>query len=137
MGLEMKTHSARVVCRALILIMASPPAAFGELPPSAYQKMKENAPEHLQIKVLSVKTTKEQNGLQVVAEARVTAVKRSDSKRKVGDVIGIEYFHDTRRIDGPSAVPILVQDESYEAFLNQKMRFYSPAAGGESFPPAP
>jgi hypothetical protein len=124
-----------------IAYVAGTPAAFGDLPPAAYQKMQDNAPEHLQIKVLSVKTTEEQDGLQVFAEAKVTVVKRSGSGVKVGDVIGIEYFHDTRRVPGPSPVPTLVQDQSYEAFLRlysarQKIWSYSPAAGGASFPPA-
>ncbi len=63
--------------------------------------MQDDAPEHLHIKVLSVKTTQEKDGLQVVAEAKVTAVKHSESGVKVGDVIGIEYYHDTRQVPGP------------------------------------
>jgi len=137
----MKAGSARIVYLALIVIIASTPVAFGELPPAAYKKMQNNAPEHLQIKVLSVKTSQEQDGLQVFVEAKVTAVERSESGVKVGDVIDIEYFHDTRHVPGPSPMPILVQDQSYEAFLRlysarQKIWSYRPEARGASFPPA-
>jgi len=134
----MKIHSARIVCCALILIIASTPAAFGELPPYVYKNMQDNAPEHLQIKVQSVKTKEVKDGIQVFAEAKVTAVTRSTSNLKVGDIIRIEYFHSTRGVPGPSSVPILVQDRSYEAFLSRystRDKSFSPDAGGKSFPP--
>jgi hypothetical protein len=132
----MKTRSARMVCCALILIIASTPAAFGELPPFVYKNMQDNAPEHLQIKVLSVKTKEEKDGIQVFAEAKVTSITRSASNLKVGDVIRIDYFHSTRRVVGPSPVPLLVQDQLYEAFLSRystRDKSYSPDAGGRSF----
>lgn len=133
----MKTRSARMVCCALILIIASTTAAFGELPPSAYKRMQDEAPEHLQIKVLSVKTREMRDGVEVFAEAKVTAVIRSASDLKIGDAIRIEYFHSTRRAPGPSPVPILVQDQSCQAFLRRYSKpgkSYSSAAGGRSFP---
>jgi hypothetical protein len=125
-----------MVCCALILIIASTPAAFGELPPFVYKNMQDNAPEHLQIKVLSVKTKEEKDGIQVFAEAKVTSITRSASNLKVGDVIRIDYFHSTRRVVGPSPVPLLVQDQLYEAFLSRystRDKSYSPDAGGRSF----
>ena len=136
----MKTRSARMACCALVLIIASTTAAFGELPPSAYKRMQDEAPEHLQIKVLSVKTREMRDEIEVFAEAIVTAVIRSTSELKVGDAIRIEYFHSTRRAPGPSPVPILVQDQSYQAFLecySKRDKTYNSAAGGRSFPEVP
>ena len=133
----MKTHFARMVCCALILIIAGPPA-FGELPPYVYKTMQENAPEHLQIKVLSVKTREGKDQIQVLVEAKVTVVTRSDSHLKVGDIIRISYSHSTSHVPGPSAVPVLVEDHSYEAFLGRYStpdKSYSPGAGGRSFSP--
>ncbi len=131
----MKTRFARIVCCALILIIAGTPAAFGEMPPYVYKNLQDNAPEHLWIKVLSVKTKEGKEGAQVFAEAIATKVMRSASSVKVGDVIHIEYFHSTSRVPGPSPVPLLVQNQSYEAFLsrNSRDKSYSPEAGGKSF----
>ena len=136
----MKTRSARMACCALVLIIASTTAAFGELPPSVYKKMQDEAPEHLQVKVLSVKTKEMRDGVEVFAEVKVTAVIRSASDLKVGDAIRIEYLHGKRRAPvGPSPVPILVQDQSCQAFLSYSKRdkSYSSAAGGRSFPEVP
>ena len=99
--------------------------------------MQDAAPEHLQIKVLSVKTREMRDGIKVIAEAGVTTVIRSASDLKVGDAIRIEYLHSTRRAPGPSAVPILVQHQSCQAFLtrySKRDKSYSSAAGGSSFP---
>ncbi len=132
----MKTCFARIVCCALILIIAGAPAAFCELPPTVYKQLQDNSPEHLQIKVLLVKTKEVKNGAQVFVEATVINVMRSASNLKVGDVIRIEYFHSTSRAPGPGPVALLVQDQSYEAFLSRNStgdKSYSPAARGRSF----
>jgi hypothetical protein len=132
----MHTRSIRIVGCTLLLAIAGSRAAIGELPPGAYKRMQDKAPEHLQIRILSVKTQDKKNGIQVLAEARVTAVSRSACHLKVGDVIRINYFSSTRHVPGPSPVPLLVQDRSYLAFLERdsvRDKSYSPAAGGRSF----
>jgi len=129
--------SIRIVGCAVLLIIAGIQAAFGELSPDAYKRMQDKAPEHLQIRILSVNTQDEKDGSQVIAEAKVTAVTRSASHLKLGDVIRISYFHGTRLAPGSSPVPLLVQDQSYQAFLrcySTRDKSYSPEAGGKSFP---
>jgi hypothetical protein len=67
----------------------------------------------------------------------VTAVTRSASHLKLGDVIRISSFHGTRLAPGSSPVPLLVQDQSYQAFLrcySTRDKSCSPEAGGRSFP---
>jgi hypothetical protein len=132
----MKTRLARIFCCALILFIAGAPAAFGELPPYVYKNLQDNAPEHLRIKVLSVKTKEGKDGAQVSVEAIVTKVMRSASGLRVGDVIRIEYFHSTSHVPGPGPVALLVQEQSYEAFLSRNStpdKTYSPGARGHSF----
>jgi hypothetical protein len=125
-----------MVCCALILLIAGAPAAVGELPPYVYTNLQGNAPEHLQVKVLSVKTKEGKDGAEVFIGAKVTAVMRSASNLKVGDFIHIEYFHSTSRVPGPGPVPLLDQDQVYEAFLSRYSssdKTYTPAARGKSF----
>ena len=131
----MKTAS-----RALTLLLLA--AAVGaELPPSAYRERQQNAPEHLEIQVLSVSTRKtDEPGrvrTDVRAEAKVERVRRSASGLESGDVIRIRYDHTRHKepIAGPSEVPILERGRRGPAFLSKdpKSRTYLPAAGGYSF----
>ena len=131
----MKTCFARIVCCALILIIAGAPAAFCELPPTVYKQLQDNSPEHLQIKVLLVKTKEVKNGAQVFVEATVINVMRSASNLKVGDVIRIEYFHSTSRAPGPvlwrfCPGPVV---RGVPKPYSTGDKSYSPAARGRSF----
>ena len=130
---------ARACFLAVALVLSVQPV-LAELPPSAYKEMQSRAPEVLRIRVLSVQSTEKAmphgKDVSVRLRARVLGVTRSATKRKVGDVITINYV---RRIHnqpmaGPSEVPLLQKGNSYPAFLSGSAKAgYSPAAGGYSF----
>jgi len=135
----------RAVFGSLITCIALAVAANdarAELPPSAYAKMQKAAPESLTIEVREVKAdrTRGQGVTKVIvfARARVTAVERSKTHLKKGDVLFISYVHEKldEPIPGPSQVPILKIGQQCPAFLerlDQKPKEYRPAAGGYSF----
>jgi hypothetical protein len=97
--------------------------------------MQANAPESIEIEVLSVRTTRLTDEIDVVVEAKVMAVTRSASGLETGRVIRITYSHDTRTLAGPSPVPVLTRRQTYPAFLTKAKNrdVYEPAAGGKSF----
>ena len=133
-------HASRVV--GLLVLWA---AVFGtetraELPPGSYDKLRAEAQEALTGEVLSVETKELEVGkTEVVAEMKVTAVKRSKADLKKGDTLTVKYVHiDSTKLKGfagPRPVPILKKGETCTAFLNKKddEETYEPAAYGESF----
>jgi len=64
--------------------------------------MQKNAPEFLDIEVLSVKTTETADEILVDVESKVKGVTRSKSGLKVGEVIQINYARRTKPLAGPS-----------------------------------
>ena len=115
---------------------------YAELPPRAYEDMRNNSPEYLEIKVLKVS-----KGLciactrqSVEVEAEVLKTVRSAAGLKPGDGILVKYSHyrPRRRWAGPRSVPILKKGTICPAFLRQSAdgKYFEPAAGGASFEPS-
>lgn len=106
-----------------------------ELPPSAYEKMQQEAPEHLVMKVLNVRLEREGESQKVEAMAVVEQVLRSATKVKVGDVIRITYLHTPlpEGMVGPKPVPVLKDEAVVPAFLKNEGSAFVPVARAMSF----
>ena len=132
-----KRHDPSQTKRAalsILLVAVLVPVSQAELSPAVYKQMQKNAPEFLEIEVLSVKTTEVANDISVDVEARLTRVRRSKSGLKAGDVIHINYGRRTQLLAGPSPAPLLEKNKKYPAFVvRAHERNYEPAAGGKSF----
>jgi hypothetical protein len=118
----------RVVFAAALLLASL--ACSAELPPYVYEKQQREAPEAVVLRVRSVTV-----GADVVAEAQVEKVKRSQTGLKAGDTIRIRYENrqNHERRPGPGAVPVLEKGQRYEAYLAGAGRTFEPAAGARSF----
>lgn len=114
-------------------------AALAELPPSAYEAMQAEAPEHLQIHVLRVdiEPGKKESAQDVLIMVTVEKVLRTASGLKTGDLINVAYTLEDRPAGwvGPGQVPILTQGDNRVAYLRklEKPETYAPAAGAMSF----
>ena len=122
-----------------VVAIAVGAVSFAALPPSAYKSWQKEAPEHLAVKVRSVKTseTNKPNWVEVAVtvQVQVKQIHRSRSRLKIGDVIAIYY---ERRMfkgpwTGPAPVPLLVQGQDYPAYLKKVQQGYESAAGAYSF----
>jgi hypothetical protein len=119
---------------SIFLLVVSVLASKAELSPAIYKEMQKNAPELLEIEVLSVTTRETADEILVEVESRVKGVTRSKSGLKVGDVIRIDYSRRIKPLVGPSPVPLLEKKKSYPAFLTlAREKTYQPAAGAKSF----
>ena|SRR5258706_10218602 len=119
---------------SVLLVAVLVPVSQAELSPAVYKQMQKNAPEFLEIEVLSLKTTEASEEIGVEVEARVRLVTRSKSGLKVGDVIHIGYARRTKLLAGPGPVPLLEKNNKYPAFLVRRYeKGYEPAAGAKSF----
>jgi len=124
-----------VTCLLLLPISA----VFAELPPSAYEKMQNQAPEVLRVHVLRVDPSqgKAPDTREVTMLAEVLKVGRSKSRLKPGDMITVKYEVVSRQPGwtGPGEVPILKQDLETVAYLAPagSTLEYVPAAGAMSF----
>jgi len=113
--------------------------ALGELPPSVYETMQSEAPEHLQIQVLRVdiEPGEKEFTQEILIMATVEKVLRTSSGVKLGDLINISYQLEDRPPGwvGPGQVPILAQGDTHVAYLKklEKPETYAPAAGAMSF----
>lgn len=123
------------------------------------QKRRQQAPEHIRIKVLSIRKDADKTGttrtMLIWVKAKVEDVYQSESKLKVGDVVTIVYESVDEKASSDSlkaknsdetllaiveAVypPILEKDKSYPAFLKkQDSDFFVPVAEDYSFTDAP
>ncbi len=119
------------------LTTAIPPAR-ADLPPWAYARMQEAAPEVLTIEVKSVRTGicfLWCDGPKVILTARVLEVTRSASGLTPGDDIAIRY----RRVElpngwsGPRPIPVPSAGDRLPAWLVAEAGHYTPAAEGFSF----
>lgn len=119
----------------LLIITFAVQTALAELSPCSYKEMQKNAPEYLNLQILSVKTEKASESINVEIEAKVMAVHQSKSQVKPGDVIHLHYVHNTKPLVGPRPIPILEKGKVYPAFLtkSEDQEFYEPAAMGRSF----
>jgi hypothetical protein len=119
----------------LFLISFIYPGLFAELPPDAYRKMQDNAPEYLEIQIFKVN---KKNDL-ITVDARIDKVFRTECSLKPGVAITIKYEHIRSKlfIPGPRPIPILKKGKTYPAFLKKEKGkdFFSPAARGASFDP--
>lgn len=128
--------------RSLFLVVASLffcTALRAELPPSAYDKMHESAPEKLEIEVLQVDIKSDgESGKQTVdAVVRVEKVLRTATNVVADDIIRIAYTIEERPKGwaGPGEVPLLQENERTIAYLKRPSEVdpYGPAAGRMSF----
>jgi hypothetical protein len=132
-------RNCKPVALSLALLFLTQTAA-AELPPFVYKQWQQAAPEYLEIKVRSSKTSEtdagEYKSIDVVIEAEVLSVERSASGMMPGARIRISYQHRIYKqpLAGASQVPILGRDKIYPAFLKKvAVGVYEPAARGKSF----
>lgn len=130
---------------AVVLLAALP--AVAELAPEVYAALQQKAPEVLSLQVVEVKIDRDWHKpdgcgffefeveRDVVVQARVLAVTRSESGLRPGTVIQIPY-ESIRRCSGYSgarSIPLLEEEEKVVAYLAKNGRYYAPAARGASF----
>ena len=127
----------------LALIVATacalPNVARAELPPSAYEQMKDRATEVLEVEITRV-ALNERDGenlrdISVFADATVTGVTRSQSGVEVGDKISLRYM--TFEVISPGWVgpgPIRVVEEGgkYRIWFKKAGNYFYDAARGRS-----
>ena len=109
--------------------------------PDVYENLKNNAPESLYISVEKVETrwsVLPLSEVTVFVNAKVLSVYDSQSDLKKGDMITIIYKTVIFRPPGwvgPSAIPILDENKTYNAYLKKSDagKIYVPAARGRSF----
>lgn len=125
----------------VLLLLLTVGTLSAEIAPEQYREMQLNAPEYVEIKVLSVSKSYNlfSGNTKVKANAEVRTVIRSESNLTVGDRITIRYTHDKPRKfwAGPRSIPILKKKEETTAFLafDTETLVYVPAARGASFEP--
>ena len=136
---------ARTVIIAIFL--AAAPIAFGEIAPEVYAAMQRDAPELLQIEVLSADIDREWHKPDscgffefeiertVVVKARVHAVIRSRANVRSGAIIEIPYTSVKRcsGYAGPRSIALLSKRDRVLAYLMKSDRGFAPAARGASF----
>jgi hypothetical protein len=117
-------------------------AAFGALPPTAYMRWQQEAPEALLIRVLDVQSQTEEVDNQTSrthfkVTAVVLAIARTASQLKDGDQIIIEYTQTNhkRPMPGPEGMPTLIKQSIIPAFLGyiETKKTYYPKAHAYSF----
>jgi hypothetical protein len=124
---------------AVLVSVALAAAAYAELPPGSYERLKTDAQEKLKIKILTVeKKTQGERRLDVQFTAEVFEVERSRSGLRPGDTIQIKSYHWTKGYVGPKNPPLLPVGWIGIAYLNKadgsgKNRIYTLAAYGDSF----
>ena len=139
--------SLSITAAALRLLLAGCAFAWfagparAELPPQVYREQQRAAPESLEIRVRSVKSSRTKKADHTLithnVDADVQKVARTATGLKPGATITIRY---TQRVPdqplpGPSEVPTLKKAQVCPAFLARmkKENTYAPAAGGYSF----
>lgn len=108
-------------------------AAFAELPPGSYDKMRKEAPEVLIVEVTKITPTKNGKVTKYTTEVKVLSFEKSDSKLKKGDTITITYENVEGPFAGARQVPPLEKGGVYPAFLRKEGNTFIPAAAGMSF----
>ena len=127
-----------VVALAALVFVAPAP---GALPPGSYDKLKAEAQEKLQIKIVSVEQKAQSDRrLEVLFTAEVLEVERSQTGLKPGDIIQIQSYRWTKSYAGPKNPPLLPVGWIGIAYLNKAdgastgaVKAYTLAAYGASF----
>ena len=105
-----------------------------ELPPEAYERMKKNAEEVVDLTVVDVKHQFWIFRKKEWVQAKVTKVHRSKSGLKVGDLVEISYrFAPLGDAVGPAPIPQLDKGERYKSWISKRGKLFAPAAKGSSF----
>jgi hypothetical protein len=122
----------------VILIFLLVPAAYAELPPSAYEAMQAKAPEHVQMEVLRVDVQSGESPTQrrIHLIALTTAVLRTASGLKPNEIINILYTvtEHPEGWAGPGEIPIPKERDRSVAYLKKiGGGDFAPAAGRMSF----
>jgi len=129
------------VLAAAVALCAGLLTARAELPPGAYEELKNNASEVLTVKVLKIETPEGRKGhFPVLFTAKVLGVTRSKSGVVEGQTITIASYHVTKKARkkgfvGPRIPPLLSAGWEGRVYLNkpQDKKAYDIAAYGESF----
>lgn len=125
---------------------------WAELPPTAYEGMKEKAAIKAKILVTKVVTSlppaaadlsvekASKQPINIDVTAKVISVERGEGKAGAGSSLKISYGHAYRApgFVGPGLVPILLPGKVYEAYLGSDAAtpsLFVPAAGSQSFEP--
>jgi hypothetical protein len=119
---------------ALIALLSFGPAAQGQAKEDDKQRA---APEKLVLHVKSV--TK--RGDELVADAEVRKVHRSQAGLKAGETVRIMYRHQNtnphfKSIAGDVPLPEVKQGRLYDAYLQKRGAVFIPVAGERSLAPA-
>lgn len=121
---------------AAIFFLAS---IHAELPPSAYERMQDEAPEFLNLDILRVDVAPETepDRQNVHITARIVRVNRTSSNLQVGGVLNILYTLTSRPTGfvGPGHVSIPSEGDKTVAYLKNmaKPDEFEPAAGAMTF----
>lgn len=138
----MKTLSCKAVVAVVgLTVVSSSGSVHAELPPGAYKRLKAEAKEVLQLKVLKVEKVRQDESVQYfVCDAQVVGVERSAAGHKVSDAIQFETYYVYDRSGGyagPQSPPRLQVDWRGRVYLNPPVdsdsKVLSLAAYGQSF----
>ena len=138
----MKTISRTAFFTAVgLLVTISCGAAYAELPPGAYKKLKKEAKEVLQLQVVNIRKLRQDESVQYfICDAKVVAVERSAAGHQKNDSIQFETFYVYDRsggFAGPQSPPRLRVNWRGRVYLNPPVddgsKVLSLAAYGQSF----
>jgi hypothetical protein len=123
--------------RAAATLLLATGLLHAELPPSAYEALQADAPEALSILVLRSTLAPSDDGDLMTVTARVTAVERTATDLRPGDIITITHTIPPRPpgFVGPSPVRPPTDGSECPAYLRSTGTplEYQPAAGAMSF----
>lgn len=115
---------------------------WAELPPSAYDSFRKDAPDAVVMKLDKVTTTPltgeglAPESCHVVVDGTVTGVRRSAHKLKKGDRVRFAYDHTVHTMGwaGPRVMPVLAKGAVTPVYLRKTAAGgWEPAAQGGSF----
>jgi hypothetical protein len=135
-------ESQKVIMRQFVSTFAAMfflASIHAELPPSAYERMQNEAPESLNLDILrvSVVPETEPDRQNVHITARIVNVNRTSSNLQVGGVLSILYTLTARPpgFVGPGQVSIPSEGDKTVAYLRKMVKpdEFEPAAGAMTF----
>lgn len=131
-------HSGRTLA-VIWVVLAATLSAWAYPPPGWHEKAKQEATEHLNLRIVRLEQVSVAGKIEIEAEAEVTKIHRNKSQRlAVGDVVVIQYYRHSKHKPmppGPGDPMAVSIEEEYEAYLNRskRIRGYVPAVAGHSF----